>query len=71
MPQLEATRKMLAEYSFPSNDDCITCDRDGDCGIQDLAFRYALLGYAQGTFSPIWKEILDPGKRYLRLRSSL
>ncbi|HEX7503015.1 MAG TPA: molybdopterin-dependent oxidoreductase, partial [Acidobacteriota bacterium] len=55
--QLEATRKMLADVLLSEhNDDCITCERDGDCGIQDLAFRYGL-DTPKRTFAPIWQTI--------------
>ena len=55
--QLEETRKMLADVLLSEhNDDCITCERDGDCGIQDLAFRYGL-DTPKRTFAPVWKEI--------------
>jgi formate dehydrogenase alpha subunit len=56
-PQLEETRKMLADVLLSEhNDDCITCERDGDCMIQDLAFRYGL-DTPKRTFAPLWKEI--------------
>jgi formate dehydrogenase alpha subunit len=55
--QLEETRRMLADVLLSEhNDDCITCERDGDCGIQDLAFRYGL-DTPKRTFAPVWKEI--------------
>ncbi len=55
--QLEETRKMLADVLLSEhNDDCITCERDGDCMMQDLAFRYGL-DTPSRTFSPLWKEI--------------
>jgi formate dehydrogenase alpha subunit len=56
-PQLEETRKMLADVLLSEhNDDCITCERDGDCQIQDLAFRYGL-DTPKRTFAPIWQTI--------------
>jgi formate dehydrogenase alpha subunit len=56
-PQLEDTRRMLADVLLSEhNDDCITCERDGDCQIQDLAFRYGL-DTPKRTFAPIWKGI--------------
>ncbi len=55
--QLEATRKMLADVMLSEhNDDCITCDRDGECGIQDLAYRYGL-DTPKRTFASIWREV--------------
>ena len=55
--QLEETRKMLADVLLSEhNDDCITCERDGDCQIQDLAFRYGL-DTPKRTFAPVWQEI--------------
>jgi len=55
--ELEATRKMLADVLLSEhNDDCITCDKDGDCGLQDLAYRYDL-DTPKRIFPPVWKEI--------------
>ncbi len=55
--ELEGTRKMLADILLSEhNDDCITCDKDGDCGLQDLAYRYEL-DTPKRTFPPVWKEI--------------
>ena len=55
--QLEATRRMLVDVLLSEhNDDCITCERDGDCGLQDLAFRYGL-DTPKRTFAPLWQEI--------------
>jgi formate dehydrogenase alpha subunit len=55
--QLEETRRMLADVLLSEhNDDCITCERDGDCQIQDLAFRYGL-DTPKRAFASIWKEI--------------
>ena len=55
--QLEETRKMLADVLLSEhNDDCITCERDGDCMLQDLAFRYGL-DTPKRRFTPVWTEI--------------
>ncbi len=55
--ELEATRKMLADILLSEhNDDCITCDKDGDCGLQDLAYRYEL-DTPKRNFPSVWKEI--------------
>ena len=55
--QLEETRKMLSDVLLSEhNDDCITCERDGDCQIQDLAFRYGL-DTPKRTFAPVWQTI--------------
>ena len=55
--QLENTRKLMADVLLSEhNDDCITCDRDGDCLVQDLAFRYGL-DTPKRTFAAIWEEI--------------
>jgi len=58
--QLENTRRMLADILLSEhNDDCITCERDGDCQIQDLAFRYNL-DTPKRKFPPVWKEVCRP-----------
>jgi formate dehydrogenase alpha subunit len=55
--QLEDTRATLADVLLSEhNDDCITCEKDGDCMMQDLAFRYGL-DTPKRRFAPVWKEI--------------
>jgi formate dehydrogenase alpha subunit len=55
--ELEQTRRMLMDmFLSEHNDDCITCDKDGDCQIQDLAYRYGL-DTKKRTFAPVWKDI--------------
>ncbi len=55
--QLEANRRMLVDVLLSEhNDDCITCEKDGDCALQDLAFRYGLDTPNRG-FSPIWQSL--------------
>ncbi len=57
--QLEETRAMLVDVLLSEhNDDCITCERDGDCQLQDLAFHYGL-DSPKRKFDPIWKEIIQ------------
>ena len=63
--ELEATRKMLADILLSEhNDDCITCDKDGDCGLQDLAYRYDL-DTPKRNFPPVWKEITQVAGQHL------
>jgi len=55
--ELEETRKILLNMILSEhNDDCINCDKDGDCELQDLAYKYGL-GIESRIFSPIWKDI--------------
>jgi len=55
--QLEASRRMLVDVLLSEhNDDCITCEKDGDCALQDLAFRYGLDTPNRG-FAPIWQSL--------------
>lgn len=52
--ELEEVRKILLDLILSEhNDDCINCDKDGDCDLQDLAFRYNL-GRDRRLFPPIW-----------------
>ncbi len=55
--ELEEMRKLLLELILSEhNDDCINCTRDGDCELQDLAFRYGVeLG--KRRFPSIWREV--------------
>ena len=55
--ELEETRRILLDMILSEhNADCINCDRDGDCELQDLAYRYGL-SLEKRIFSPIWKDI--------------
>lgn len=55
--QLENMRKMILDMILAThNDDCITCSRDGDCVLQDLAFRYNL-GRGERKLPPIWNML--------------
>ncbi|MEO0266173.1 MAG: formate dehydrogenase subunit alpha [candidate division WOR-3 bacterium] len=54
--ELESTRKILLDNILSEhNDDCINCDKDGMCELQDLAYRYNL-GRDNRIFSPIWDK---------------
>ncbi|MEO0250677.1 MAG: molybdopterin-dependent oxidoreductase, partial [candidate division WOR-3 bacterium] len=54
--ELESTRKILLDNILSEhNDDCINCDKDGMCELQDLAYRYDL-GRDNRIFSPIWDK---------------
>ncbi len=55
--ELENTRRILLDNILSEhNDDCINCDKDGDCELQDLAYRYNL-GRDKRIFGPIWQDI--------------
>ncbi len=55
--ELEELRKMLLEMALSNhNDDCINCTKDGDCNLQDLAFRYNL-GKQERELPAIWEEL--------------
>ncbi len=55
--ELENTRKILLDNILSEhNDDCINCDKDGNCELQDLAYRYNL-GRDKRLFGPIWQEV--------------
>jgi len=55
--ELENTRRILLDNILSEhNDDCINCDKDGMCELQDLAYRYNL-GRENRTFAPIWQEL--------------
>jgi formate dehydrogenase alpha subunit len=57
--ELEAVRKTTMDMTLSNhNDDCISCVQDGECQLQDLAFRYSL-GKKDRELPPIWEEI-DP-----------
>ncbi|HDP95314.1 MAG TPA: formate dehydrogenase subunit alpha [Candidatus Aminicenantes bacterium] len=55
--ELEEKRRLLLELILSEhNDDCINCTRDGDCELQDLAFRYGI-ETGKRRFPSIWREI--------------
>ncbi len=56
-PALEKVRRTTLDLLLSNhNDDCISCVRDGDCELQDLAFRYSL-GKKDRRFPPIWEDL--------------
>ncbi len=55
--ELEEARKTTLDLALSMhNDDCISCTSDGDCQLQDLAFRYSL-GKKDRKFPSMWEEI--------------
>jgi len=55
--ELEEKRKVLVELILSEhNDDCINCTRDGNCELQDLAFRYGI-ETGQRRYPSFWREI--------------
>ena len=56
-PALHKIRKTTLDLALSNhNDDCISCVQDGDCKLQDLAFRYSL-GKKERRFPPVWEEL--------------
>jgi len=55
--EIEAVRETTLELALSNpNDDGISCLQEGECRLQDLAFRYSL-GKQDRTFPPIWQDI--------------
>lgn len=55
--ELENARKTTLEMLLANhNDDCINCERDGSCELQDLAFRYNL-GRGNRNLEPLWQNL--------------
>ncbi len=56
-PELEKIRRTILDLALSNHkDDCISCVKDGDCELQDLAFRYNL-GEKERRFPPVWEEL--------------
>ncbi|RMD77822.1 MAG: formate dehydrogenase subunit alpha, partial [Lentisphaerae bacterium] len=56
-PELEKIRRTVLDLALSNhNDDCISCVKDGNCELQDLAFRYNL-GRKERRFPPVWEEL--------------
>ncbi len=50
-PELAGRRKLILELLLSEHRvACTTCDSDGECSLQDLAYRYAAREWAYGTF---------------------
>ncbi|MEI7899218.1 MAG: formate dehydrogenase subunit alpha [bacterium] len=50
-PQLASRRKAILELLLSEHRmSCATCDSDGDCMLQDLAYRYGANEWTYGTF---------------------
>ncbi len=50
-PELAARRKLILELLLSEHRvACTTCDADGDCVLQDLAYRYDAREWTYGTF---------------------
>jgi len=58
--ELEGYRKTLLDLLLSEhNGDCMTCDKNGDCELQDLAYRYGLEA-DQRKFASIWQQMNFP-----------
>ncbi len=56
-PELQKVRRTVLDLLLSNhNDDCISCVKDGNCELQDLAFRYNL-GKQERRFPPVWEEL--------------
>jgi formate dehydrogenase major subunit len=60
--RVHRTRKLTTEFLMASgNHDCITCERSGDCTLQDLAYRYGIDEVRfETTVRPYTKEDANP-----------
>ena len=71
--EIENKRRVILDLLLSShNDDCINCEKDGVCELQDLAFKYDL-GRDNRDFSPIWeplKEYSDNSSQVLNYDAS-
>ncbi|MCF7791896.1 MAG: (2Fe-2S)-binding protein [Victivallales bacterium] len=55
--EIEKQRRIILDLLLSAhNDDCINCKKDGDCELQDLAFKYNL-GRDSRDFPPIWEQL--------------
>jgi formate dehydrogenase alpha subunit len=59
--ELEATRKGILELILSEhNYDCSICGKNGECALQDLAFRYNLGIEENRTIEETWRQIHYP-----------
>ena len=57
--EIEKKRRMIIDLLLSThNDDCINCEKDGNCKLQDLSFKYDL-GRDKRKFPPIWQELKE------------
>ena len=58
--ELEEMRRDLLDLLLSEhNCDCMTCDKNGECKLQDLAYRYGLTSEVR-TYPSIWGKIKPP-----------
>ncbi|OGV65836.1 MAG: formate dehydrogenase subunit alpha [Lentisphaerae bacterium RIFOXYC12_FULL_60_16] len=59
-PELASRRRAILELLLSEHRmSCATCDADGDCALQDLAYRYGATEWAYGTFQHTEPAILN------------
>ncbi len=59
--EIESYRRTTLELLLAEHDyDCAVCDRDGECGLQDLAYRYELGVTKNRTFPSILGNVRLP-----------
>lgn len=63
--QLESWRRNIVDLLFSEHDcSCINCDAAGDCELQDLAYRYGIIGLNGKRFKRIYKGAASKLKRF-------
>ncbi|MFW6269473.1 MAG: 2Fe-2S iron-sulfur cluster-binding protein [Bacillota bacterium] len=63
--ELEFWRRQIVDLLFSEHDcSCINCDAAGECELQDLAYRYGIIGLNGKRFKRIYKEAASKLKRF-------
>ncbi|MFW5985446.1 MAG: 2Fe-2S iron-sulfur cluster-binding protein [Halanaerobiaceae bacterium] len=63
--ELESWRRKIVDLLFSEHDcSCINCDAAGDCELQDLAYKYGLIGLNGKRFKRIYQDTAVKYKRF-------
>ena len=63
--ELEAWRRKIVDLLFSEHDcSCINCDAAGDCELQDLAYKYGLIGLDGKRFKKVYLDTALKFKRF-------
>ncbi len=63
--ELEAWRRRVMDLLFAEHDcSCIDCNAAGNCELQDLAYRYGLIGLSGERFKDIYQDTAFKFKRF-------
>ncbi len=60
----EKRRRLVDEMLKDHNFDCINCEAAGDCVVQDLGYRYGLIGLSSEKFRDLYHDAISRKKSF-------